>query len=92
MKSIYVISYDIKNGRRLNRVHRYLKGKGIHVQKSVFYFLLSKEELKKLQIGLKQIIKNSEDDVRIYPLSSSAEAIIMGKGDKVPEGVLIFLD
>lgn len=82
---------DLFSLRKLNFI--FFSGKEVSLwERPPNNFLLSKEELKGLQIGLKQIIKNSEDDVRIYPLLSNVEAIIMGKGDKVPEGVWIFLD
>lgn len=37
MTDSYLIAYDITSEKRLNRVSRYLKGKGIHLQKSVFF-------------------------------------------------------
>lgn len=92
MKSVYLISYDIKEDRRLNRVHRFLKGRGIHLQKSVFYCHLSSEELKKVQQELRKLIDETEDDIRIYPLLADFEAIAMGQGEKVPAGVWIYLD
>jgi|YNPBryunderm2012_1023409.scaffolds.fasta_scaffold15456_2 CRISPR-associated protein Cas2 len=92
MKSVYLISYDIKDERRLNRVHRYLKGRGIHLQKSVFYCLLSQEEIKKVRQGIEELIEEREDDVRIYPLLVEFETIAMGQGEKVPGGVWIYLD
>lgn len=92
MKSVYLIAYDIKDDRRLNRVHRYLKGRGIHLQKSVFYCLLSQEEIRKIRQGISELIEEREDDVRIYPLLIDFEAIAMGQGEKVPGGVWIYLD
>lgn len=92
MKSVYLVSYDIKDERRLNRVHRFLKGKGIHLQKSVFYFALSPEELKRLYRQLSEMIEEKEDDIRIYPLLADFESIAMGQGEKVPAGVWIYLD
>jgi len=92
MKSVFLIAYDIKDDRRLNRVHRYLKGRGIHLQKSVFYCRLSQEEIKKVRQGILELIEEREDDVRIYPLVIDFEAIAMGQGEKVPGGVWIYLD
>jgi len=92
MKSVYLIAYDIKDDRRLNRVHRYLKGRGIHLQKSVFYCLLSEMDIKKVKRGLAELIEEKEDDVRIYPILVDFEAIVMGQGEKVPGGVWIYLD
>jgi len=92
MKIAYIISYDIANERRLNRIHNYLKGQGVHLQKSVFYCLLSRERLKKIQDDLQQKINNSVDDIRIYPLVANFKPIILGQGDRVPEGIWVYLD
>lgn len=92
MKKVYLISYDIKNDRRLNRIHRFMKGKGIHLQKSVFYCYLNSEELKKLKQELLDLIEEKEDDVRIYQLLTEFETISIGQGERVPSGVLIYLD
>lgn len=92
MKKVYIVAYDVKNERRLARVHNYLKGHGVPLQKSVFYCLLTKEGLKRLQDGLSQRISAREDDVRIYPLLSNFESIALGQGDKIPNGVWVYLD
>lgn len=91
MKASYVVCYDICNEHRLAKVYRHLKGCGIHIQYSVFHCRLSWPELIELKKDLRGIIKESEDDVRIYPLPEKAEVFVMGVGDRVPEGVDIFL-
>jgi CRISPR-associated protein Cas2 len=35
--------------------------------------------------------RRKKDDVRIYPLPADSKTIVMGCGDRVPEGVNIFL-
>lgn len=91
MKASYLVCYDIRNERRLARLYRHLKGCGIHIQYSVFHCRLSWRELIELKRDITGIISESEDDVRIYPLPTNGEVFVMGIGDRVPEGVDIFL-
>lgn len=64
---------------------------GIHVQYSVFHCRLTWQELIELKEKLKEIVEEKEDDVRIYPLPQEHKAIIMGCGDRIPEGVIVSL-
>lgn len=91
MKAPYLVCYDIAEPTRLSRVYKLMKGKGIHLQYSVFYCLLTWPELIKLKTELSEIINHKEDDIRIYPLPSDNKVIVMGCGDRIPEGVNIFL-
>lgn len=92
MKSKYLICYDIAKPRRLSRVLRFMKGQGIHLQYSVFHCSLTWPELLKIKERLERIINRREDDVRIYPLPSDLKVIIMGCGDRIPDGVEIFIE
>jgi CRISPR-associated protein Cas2 len=91
MKANYLVCYDIADDRRLSHVLRYMKGKGVHLQYSVFHCVLTWPELMNLKEKLSGIINHKEDDVRIYPLPSDALIDVMGCGDRVPEGVEIFM-
>lgn len=91
MKTNYIICYDIKDEKRLNKVYKLMSGLGIHLQYSVFYNRLGWQELLELKEKLRNLIDEEEDDIRIYPLPSKPYVMVMGKGDKVPEGVEIFL-
>ncbi len=92
MKSNYLVCYDISDPRRLSRVFKLMKGRGIHLQYSVFHCSLTWENLLELKEKLRWIIDESKDDVRIYPLPSKEMVIIMGLGDRVPDGVEIFIE
>jgi len=91
MQSNYLVCYDIKDEKRLARVYRYLKGIGIHLQYSVFHCKLTWNELNEIKRNLLEIIDEKEDDIRIYPLPQEMKVIIMGCGDRVPEGIMISL-
>lgn len=92
MKANYLVCYDISDPRRLSRVFKLMKGKGIHLQYSVFHCSLTWQKLIELKEKLRRIIDENKDDVRIYPLPSEEKVIIMGLGDRVPDGVEIFIE
>jgi CRISPR-associated protein Cas2 len=87
----YLVCYDIREERRLARVYIFMKGKGLHLQYSVFYCRLTWQELLTLKGGLRGIIDESEDDVRIYPLPGELKVSVLGQGARIPEGVEVFL-
>lgn len=92
MKANYLVCYDIAKPVRLGRVYRFMRGQGIHLQYSVFHCSLSWQQLLQLKEKLRWLIDEEKDDVRIYPLPSDYKIIVMGCGDRVPEGVEIFIE
>lgn len=68
MKSWYIIAYDIREPKRLRRLHYFLKKKAISLQNSVFLVKADTQYLKRLEANLEKLINISEDDVRIYPV------------------------
>ncbi|MBF0337414.1 MAG: CRISPR-associated endonuclease Cas2 [Nitrospirae bacterium] len=92
MKSNYLLCYDIRDARRLAKVYRYIRGRGLHLQYSVFFCRFTWNELTLVKEELGRIIDPAEDDIRIYPLPSDSRPIVMGCGDRIPEGVEIFLE
>ncbi len=70
-RRFYIISYDIGDPRRLQRVHRFLKDYGKPVQKSVFECWLTQKELEDMVSWLADFIKRTDDRVRIYRLCRS---------------------
>ncbi|MBN2373961.1 CRISPR-associated endonuclease Cas2 [bacterium] len=63
-----VITYDITDNKRRNRLRKLLLGYGEPVQLSVFECGINGKDLKDLQWKIKKLIKNSEDSVRYYHL------------------------
>ncbi len=92
MKANYLVCYDIRDPLRLTRVYKLLKGNGLHIQYSVFHCSLTWPNLLELKERLHKIINDKEDDVRIYPLPSEEKVIVMGCGDRIPDGVDIFIE
>lgn len=91
MKSNYIVCYDITHEKRLRQVFKTLKGIGTHIQYSVFFCKLTWQELTGLKEKLEGIIDGNEDDIRIYPLPSKSKCVVLGQGDRIPEGVEMFL-
>jgi len=91
MRTRYLVCYDIADERRLTRVYRYLKGRGIHMQYSVFLCSLTWPELDSLKADLAELIDESADDVRLYPIPSGEAIEALGCPDLVPEGAAVFL-
>ena len=65
--SWYIISYDIRDQKRLQRTHYYLKKEAIALQKSVF--LVNSHQISKVKAIIKQYTKGALDDVRLYPIT-----------------------
>ena len=68
MKSWYIIAYDIREPKRLRRLHYFLKKKAISLQNSVFLVKADSNYLNHLETKLGKLININEDDVRIYPV------------------------
>jgi CRISPR-associated protein Cas2 len=84
----YLIAYDIRNPKRLLRVHRFLRRQGLPVQYSVFTAQLTQRKLTRVIDGLEAIIEARADDVRIYPLPTRSEACLLGR-QIFPEDVML---
>lgn len=61
-----VISYDIKEDKRRNRILKTLKNYGQHIQYSVFECELKKTEYLRLRNKLEKLIDRREDSIRFY--------------------------
>lgn len=78
-----VVSYDIPDDRRRNKVAQSLKGYGYRVQKSVFECEVSPELFEKMKKKLKSRINPEEDSLRYYQLCQEClkKIIIEGPGE-----------
>ena len=76
-----VVSYDIPDDRRRNRVCKLLKDYGERVQYSVFECMLRPDDLKRLRERLKPLLVLEEDDVRFYRLCQTCrrKATVWGR-------------
>ena len=67
----YLITYDITDPKRLQRVAKKMKGYGDRIQYSVFKCNLNQVNLQYLMIRLEEIIDPAEDKIMIVELGPS---------------------
>ncbi len=81
VRQFVVVSYDIPDDRRRNRVCKLLKDYGERVQYSVFECLLRPDDLKRMQERLRPLLVLEEDDVRFYRLCQTCrrKATVWGR-------------
>ena len=83
----YVISYDIPDDGRRNRLAKVLKGFGTRVQYSVFEAHLNRRQYEELKQTVARLIESSEDSVRYYALCNACveRAEVPAVGDVTPD-------
>ncbi|MCT7464795.1 CRISPR-associated endonuclease Cas2 [Aliarcobacter cryaerophilus] len=64
----YLITYDIENNKRRNKVSDELEAYGYRVNFSVFECELNKTKMKKLIQKLEELIDKKKDSLRFYHL------------------------
>lgn len=82
-----IITYDIRNPRRLVKVFRELRKQTLAMHESVFLFQGNKAELNKLEVKLKTLIKPNKDDVYLYRLPKNPHFYYLGV-NWLPVGVV----
>ena len=82
-KQWHLITYDVRDPKRLRRVARKLEGYGSRMQYSVFRCRLDNLTLEKLHWELGQIMA-SEDDLLVFPICAqcSAKVPLHSTGDQ----------
>lgn len=68
MRNRYIITYDIADDDRRTRVFKVLRGRGDHIQYSVFRCDLSDSERITLIAGLHPLIEHKEDQILLIDL------------------------
>ncbi len=83
-----LVCYDIRQARRLVKVHRCMRRWGTPLQYSVFYCRLMKSQRNTMEVELRSLIDERVDDVRVYSLKTSLPIVFMGQ-KPFPEGVMV---
>lgn len=86
-KSWYLLAYDVRDPKRLQRVHYYLRKRALAAQQSVFFIHATDAELSATLDGVADRIHRRQDDVRAYPIAHPAEVWL--SGPSVIEGPLL---
>ncbi|HOS62576.1 MAG TPA: CRISPR-associated endonuclease Cas2 [Myxococcota bacterium] len=71
MRRCYLVCYDIRDPKRLRRIHKVLKGYGEAWQFSVFFCVLKDIDRVRLQTDLEEQINQKEDQVMILYLGAN---------------------
>lgn len=74
----HIITYDIRNPGRLQKLHKFLRARAFSLQKSVFAWQGTPAQLIALQQQIGQLIRPSEDDVRGYRIPARQSIHIWG--------------
>jgi CRISPR-associated protein Cas2 len=69
----YLLTYDVRDPKRLRAVHRTAKTYGWSMQYSVFICDLDKVELMALRVELGEVIDHSRDSIGLIDLGSPNE-------------------
>jgi len=64
----YVLAYDIRQAKRLQRLHYAIKKEATALQNSVFLFQADHKKLMRIKQMVKKHTHTQQDDVRLYPL------------------------
>lgn len=77
----YVVSYDIPDDRKRDRIAKVLLDFGTRVQYSVFECIMDDEAVERLTARLADIVSD-EDSVRLYALCSKCYSVaqVLGSG------------
>jgi CRISPR-associated protein Cas2 len=81
----YVVTYDISDDKRRQRVYTALHGFGDHAQYSVFFCELSEQELVRMRGMLRTEIHHGEDQVLIVDIGTTQRPLetaleVVGRG------------
>lgn len=81
----FIISYDVKNDRRRQKIHDLLLDYGAWVQYSVFECSLTKSEYLRLKDRLQDLLdKDEHDSIRFYALCDECKRKIERIGGVTP--------
>lgn len=78
MRHCYIVSYDIRDPKRLRRVFKICQDYGSHLQYSVFECDLNAQEKVEIETKLKAVINQQVDQVLFVALGPSEH-----RGDRV---------
>ncbi len=78
MRSTYLVTYDIREPKRLRAVFKTMRDFGDHLQYSVFECQFTPIDLAKCRFTLAEIIKHDEDQVLFIDLGPTE-----GRGERV---------
>lgn len=82
--NFYLVTYDIPDDKRRNKVANLLQNYGQRVQFSVFEVWLDDRTVKELTGRLNSLVNEEEDSVRLYWLCAACQQRVMALGQGEP--------
>ena len=71
----YLVAYDIRDSKRLRKIHKTVLAYGYALQYSVFWCSLDSVELIDLKMEIRQLMNHSEDSLMFVSLGPSETAM-----------------
>lgn len=84
----WIIGYDIREPRRLQRVHRVMKRWGLPIQYSVFSTELDDASVAHMLASLDERLDARTDDLRVYHVPQACRVWLLGR-QGLPDGVTL---
>ena len=85
MKQWHLLAYDVRDEKRLRKVHYYLRKRAVPLQKSVFLLHCSAADLATTLQGVRERAHLREDDIRLYPVHTPAAIWAAGQQNSAVE-------
>jgi CRISPR-associated protein Cas2 len=82
----WLVAYDIREDKRLRRVHRHLRREGASVQYSAFCVEADDRRIQVVLDGVRNLIASEVDDVRAYHIPQTCQVWQLGR-QELPEGI-----
>ncbi len=87
MSQWYLIAYDVREPRRLQRLHRYLSRRSIALQHSLYLYSEHECDIDELLAGMREHVLDREDDLRLYPIRNPGTLWVAGNQALAMEGL-----
>ena len=81
-KHWYLLAYDIRNPKRLQRFHYQISKHALALQKSVFLVQIDRKGLHEIEQLVRKLTHTREDDVRLYPVRNPGAIWTAGVQDQ----------
>ncbi len=75
----WLLAYDIRDPRRLQRIHAYMSKHGWPLQYSVFGLEMSEQKLRDVLDDLSHLMDTTKDDIRVYHLPPRCKVWTLGR-------------
>jgi len=82
MKRWFLLCYDIRNPKRLQRFHYRLSKEALALQQSVFLVRGDRAKIGRIEGLVKRYTHDREDDVRLYPIRNPGAVWTAGIQDQ----------